>query len=283
MIPMDILFAYLAVLSFLFGACIGSFLNVCIYRIPIELSVVSPPSHCFQCKTPVRWYDNVPLVSYVVLRGSCLHCHASYSARYVLVELLTAVLFLLVWFLFAGDAGQVVLDPRIPVYWLVISGLIMGTFVDFDHLIIPDRVSIGGMIAGVLCSLLVPSLHGVDTAAAAGIQSLIGLAVGFGGLWLVARIGSMVFKQEAMGFGDVKLLGGIGAFFGWEAVLFTVLISSFVGSIVGVGIIVAKGREWQSRIPYGPYLALGAVVWMLWGHEWWKMYLALLSGPGAGA
>jgi leader peptidase (prepilin peptidase) / N-methyltransferase len=276
MIPPEALHPYFTVLSFLFGAAIGSFLNVCIYRIPLEQSVVRPPSHCFSCQRRVAWYDNIPLVSYLVLRGRCRYCKSPYSPRYLLVELLTAVLFLLIWLQYGGSAEAVALDPRIPVYWLFVSGLLLGTFVDFDHQIIPDRVSIGGMMAGVGLSLLAPSVHDAAGPVEGLIRSLIGCAAGFGSLYLIAEIGGVIFKKEAMGFGDVKLLGAIGAFLGWKAVLFTILMSSLIGSVVGVSLILLGGREWQSRIPYGPYLAAAAVVWVLWGQGWWDWYFAFL-------
>ena len=281
MIPPELLFPYFAVISLLLGAAIGSFLNVCIYRIPLDQSVVRPPSHCFSCNQPVAWYDNIPVLSYLVLRGKCRRCKTPYSPRYLGVEILTAVLFLLVWLQYGGSAEAARFDPRIPVYWLFVSGLILGTFVDFDHLIIPDRVSIGGMIIGVGVSLLVPSLHDAANPIQGGLRSLIGCAAGFGILYLIAEAGSAIFKKEAMGFGDVKLLGAIGAFLGWKAVFFTILMSSLIGSVVGVSLILLGGREWQSRIPYGPYLALAAVVWVLWGQGWWDWYFAFLRGAPA--
>lgn len=262
---------YFTLLSFFFGACIGSFLNVCIHRIPREQSVIHPRSHCPQCGTLIPWYDNIPLVSYLVLGGRCRVCRTRISPRYFLVELLTALLFLAVWLKLGPD-------PRVPVYWLVLAGLILGTFVDLEHMILPDRVTIGGMALGPVFSFLIPSLHAADTRLAALTASLVGLAVGFGSLWCVARLGRIAFKKDAMGFGDVKLLGAIGAFMGWQAVLFTIMISSLVGSVVGVGLILSRNKEWQSRIPYGPYLALAAVIWILRGHLWWDAYLTWMSG-----
>ena len=272
------LYTYVTVMIFVFGACIGSFLNVCIYRIPLEQSVVSPPSHCFACDARIAWYDNIPLFSYLILRGACRRCNASYSARYFLVELLTGCLFLLVWLRYGGNSEGILLDPRIPVYWVVMSGLILGTFVDFDHLIIPDRVTIGGMITGVFFSLLVPSLHGVDRLLTSAIYSLVGMAAGFGILLLVAKLGRRIFKQDAMGFGDVKLLGAVGAYMGYKAVFFVILISSFTGAAVGLTLVLVRSKGWQSRIPYGPYLALGAVLWMLCGDLLWDWYIGLLGG-----
>lgn len=278
MIPEALVIPYVGFLVFWLGACLGSFLNVCIYRIPMELSVVRPPSHCFTCDAPIAWYDNIPLISYLVLGGRCRRCRAAYSPRYFLVELLTAGLFLLVWLMYRGGPGPLRFDPRIPVYWLMICGLILGTFVDFDHQWLPDRVTKGGMISGVLVSMLVPSLHGQTHWRGGLVASLVGLVLGFGSLWLVARLGRAAFKKDAMGFGDVKLMGAIGAYLGARAVFFTILISSLAGAVVGVSLVLIKGRDWQSKIPYGPYLALAAVLWILWGPAWWDAYIAFLTG-----
>lgn len=265
------LVVYLTVLVFFFGACVGSFLNVCIYRIPREESVVHPRSHCPQCGKMIAWYDNIPLVSYVALRAKCRNCGLHISSRYFLVELLTAVLFLLVWLRYG-------LHVVTPVYWLIISGLVLGTFVDFEHMIIPDRVSLGGMVSGLICSALAPSLHGEAEWLGSVIASLIGLAAGSGSLYAVGVLGKLAFKKDAMGLGDVKLLGGLGAFLGWQAVVFTIMLSSLMGSIVGLCLIASRKKEFQSRIPYGPYLALAAVIWILGGYTWWDAYARWLAG-----
>lgn len=282
-LPNHLWYPFFAVLSFMWGACIGSFLNVCIYRIPRDESVVHPGSHCPSCNQPIAWYQNIPVFAWLALRGRCAKCHTSISPRYIGVELLTAVLFLLAWLTFDLVQGPrplglapITSPAVVPVYWLVIMGLVLGTFVDFEHMIIPDRVTIGGMILGLLASMLVPALHGADTWISGGIQSLIGLAVGFGSLWAVAVLGEFAFKKEAMGFGDVKLMGAVGAFFGWEAVLVTLIIASFSGTIVGVGLILARQKEMQSKIPFGPYLATGTLIWMFWGPQLWNAYLNLL-------
>jgi len=258
--------------SAIFGAVVGSFLNVCIYRIPLEQSVVRPRSRCPKCGTPIAWYDNVPLISWLALRGRCRRCGEGISPRYALVEALTAALFAAVWSRYGWD-------PRTPVYWLAVSGLVLGSFVDLDHLIIPDRVTLGGMAAGLALSAAVPPLHGAGNWMEGLSASVIGLVAGAGALGLIAELGRRAFKKEAMGLGDVKLLGAIGAFLGWRAVVFSLVVSSFAGSIVGVYLIVRKGRAWQTRIPYGPYLALAAVVWVLGGDGWWEAYLRFLAGP----
>jgi leader peptidase (prepilin peptidase) / N-methyltransferase len=273
-----------ATLSFAWGACLGSFLNVCVYRIPLELSVVTPRSFCPHCHKQIAWYHNIPLLSFLALRAKCAYCGARISPRYFLIELLTAVLFLLVWFKFDLTYGPrpLHLDPivhwqLIPIYWLMIGGLILGTFVDFEHLIIPDRVTLGGIVAGLALSALVPALHNETSILRSLMMSAIGAAVGWGILWTVATLGTLALKKEAMGFGDVKLIGAIGAFLGWRAVLFTIMMSSFAGSIVGVTLVIMRKREMQGRIPYGPYLALAALIWIFWGPALWNGYLHLLT------
>jgi len=200
--------------------------------------------------------------------------------------LLTAVLFLLVWLKYScvpsqRPLGLVQIDAwyLVPVYWLVVSGLILGTFVDFEHLIIPDRVTWGGMAAGFALSIVLPALHGQHSMIHGAMLSALGGALGFGILWTVGYVGTLIFRKEAMGFGDVKLMGAIGAFLGWRAVLFTLVVSSLVGSAVGITLVCAGKKEMQSRIPYGPYLALGAVLWILWGQALWNVYLDIFPAP----
>jgi leader peptidase (prepilin peptidase)/N-methyltransferase len=281
--PVGLFHFMFAVLAFVWGACLGSFLNVCIYRIPRELSVVKPRSHCPHCGKMIPWYLNIPLVSYLALRGKCRYCGVAITSRYFVVELLVGVLFLLVWLKFDFQDGTRLLglvpitDWRlVPVYWLMLSGLVLGTFVDFEHLIIPDRVSLGGIVAGVLLSAAVPSLHGATTVVDALRASALGAAVGWGSLWAVGVIGKLMFRKEAMGFGDVKLLGAIGAFAGWQGVLFTIVGSSLFGSLVGVTLVLTGRKAMQSRIPYGPYLALAALLWVFWGPALVDLYIRLL-------
>ena len=288
------------------GACLGSFLNVCIYRIPIGLSVVHPRSRCCSCERPIPWYLNIPVASWILLGGKCRYCRAPIAFRYLLVELLTALLFLAVWLQYAST----LLDPRlaihwdpagsllgqpvqggllglvpivepwlIPVYWLAIFGLMLGTFVDLDHYILPDRVTIGGMILGLAISPLVPALHQTTLPLTALLRSLVGGAVGFGTLWLIATLGSLAFRKEAMGFGDVKLMGAVGAFLGWKAVLFTVVGSSLLGSVVGIVLTLLGKRQLQGRIPYGPFIAAAAIVWIFWGPLLANLYQRLLFPP----
>jgi leader peptidase (prepilin peptidase) / N-methyltransferase len=265
------LFSYFSFMVFVLGCCLGSFLNVCIYRIPREESVVAPRSHCPHCGKMIAWYDNIPLLSYLVLRARCRHCGGPISIRYFLVEGLVGTLFLLVWFAYGVDA-------RTPVYWMIVSGLVLGTFVDLEYMIIPDRVTLGGIVAGLVLGPLIPSLHGASTAWAGFVAAMVGAAAGSGLLWVVGVVGRWVFKKDAMGFGDVKLLGGVGALMGWHAVLFTVMVSSILGSAVNVFLVATRRKQWQSRVPYGPYLAMATLMWVLWGAKWWDAYAAWVSG-----
>ena len=376
-------FGFWCVVMFVFGSVVGSFLNVCIHRLPLNLSIVSPPSHCPHCKYAIPGYLNIPLVTWVYLKGCCRNCGAPISARYFLVELLTGALFLGSWLTFGAYY-----PPLALVVCGVLAGLVVASFIDFEHIFIPDGLTIGGMVAGVLCSVLVPDLQGLPdlrwapSRGHALVQSLIGLAVGVGEIYAVVRVGKfflgrhripvppqkriiftetaivlpegdipyeeifyrksdaillqarrvemvdrcyqdvairltpdklrvgedefdpeqvphlevecartelprwrvlwltlrgrdveaerthIVIPREAMGLGDVKLMGAIGAFLGWKAVVFSLLVSSIIGAVVGVTLILLGRREWSSRLPFGPYIALAAAFWIFGG---WRL------------
>ena len=277
------MYIYLTIMIAVWGACMGSFLNVCIYRIPREESIVKPRSHCPHCNKLIPWHLNIPILSYIMLRGRCKFCSTRFTPRYMIVEALVALLFVMTWLMFDPNAGarpfglMTIIDIwLIPVYWLGLFGLTLGTFVDFEHMIIPNRVTLGGIAIGLILSLLVPSMHGQECAWMGLLFSLIGAVAGWGLLWGVATLGTIAFKKEAMGFGDVKLLGAIGAFLGWQGVLFTVIISSLLGATVGITLMLVGGRKLQSRIPYGPYLSLAAMIWIFWGPRLWNVYLNLM-------
>ena len=374
-------FHFWSLVFFIFGCVVGSFLNVCIYRMPRGESLVSPPSHCPHCNYSIPWYLNIPLFTWVFLRGRCAHCRAPISARYFLVELLTGLAFLGSWLALGHKEPGLAL-----VYCVVLAGLIVATFIDLEHFIIPDEITIGGMVVGFLCSLAVPSLHPISdplvtqlakflskgqqealnlqrtTNVSSLLQSALGIGIGFGLVYLIVRLGKLFFgrqrldleqdsrviftetalvlpgqeflfedlfyrksdaitfeakavelidrcyqsttvklspekliigeeilnpeqvphmeavtdqmflPREAMGFGDVKFMGAIGAFLGWQATLFSLMVSSVIGALVGVLLIVLRKQEWSSRIPYGPYIALAATIWMFGGQrlvEWW--------------
>jgi len=353
-----------SIFAFILGAAVGSFLNVCIYRLPRDLSVNEPRrSFCPACQKPISWHQNLPLISWVVLRGRCANCGSKIAFRYFAVELLTALLFLAIWQSFSW--------PTAIAYWIFVSFLIVGTFIDFEHFIIPDRVTIGGIIAGIVASLATPGLMDTDSRVAAGIRSLLAAVLGYLILLIVLEAGKVAFgkkrirldaptpftwkrqgddadfvvgseqslwsdhfarekdrlllqcneakidnhtygnttldfhhdrvavegnefvldnlteisgvvhelqiPREAMGRGDLKFLAAIGAFLGWRAVLFSLFAGSLLGSIVGLITLVVGKRIWSAKLPFGPYLAFGALSWMFFGDAFLHWYLGLVS------
>ena len=350
--------------AFVLGATVGSFLNVCIYRWPVDLSINRPRrSFCPNCKQPIPWHQNLPLISWLALGGRCANCGAKISFRYFAVELVTALLFFAIWESFPWQVAIA--------YWVFVSFLIIGTFIDFEHFIIPDRVTIGGIIAGAISSVAVPALMQTDSRLAAGIRSLLAAALGYVILLIVLEAGKIAFgrkrirfdaptpftwtkrgddadfvvgpeeslwsdyfarekdrlllqcdevridhhtygnvtldfrydgvtaeghvmrlddvtqisgvarelviPREAMGRGDLKFLAAIGAFLGWRAVLFSLFAGSLLGSIVGLITLVVGKPVWSAKLPFGPYLAFGAVTWMFFGNMFLRWYGTLLS------
>lgn len=363
----DTLLAYdrlFAGIAFALGAVVGSFLNVCIYRLPLDLSVNEPRrSFCPSCKKPIPWQQNLPLLSWLFLRGRCANCGSRIAFRYFAVELLTALLFLAVWLNFPWQIALA--------YWVVVSLLIAATFIDFEHFIIPDEITLGGAAAGIIASFAVPALMQTEQRWVALLTSLASAVLGYGLLWIVLEAGKLAFgkkkirleaptpfswvrngddadftvgnerglwsdhfarekdqlilecdeavidgrnlgkttlrfhynrvfvggedilldtvtrisgvvtalqvPREAMGRGDLKFLAAIGAFLGWRAVLFSVFAGSLLGSVVGIGTMLIGKRVWSAKLPFGPYLALGALVWMFFGEALVRCYVALLN------
>ena len=358
-----------ATFAFVLGAAVGSFLNVCIYRMPLDLSVNKPRrSFCPACKKQLPWQQNVPLLSWLFLRGRCANCGSRIAFRYFAVELLTALLFLAVWLHVAGRpfSWQIALA-----YWVFVSLLVVGTFIDFEHFIIPDEVTIGGTVAGILASFLVPALMATEGRWKALVTSALSAALGYVILWIVLEAGKKVFgkkriqldaptpftwtrkgddadfvvgeetglwsdyfsretdllillcdeaivdlrnvgktelrfhynrvtiegeeislddleqisgvvrelqiPREAMGRGDLKFLAAIGAFLGWRAVLFSVFAGSLLGSLVGLVTMLIGRRVWSAKLPFGPYLAAGGLLWMFFGESLVNWYLGLLN------
>lgn len=254
------------VLVFACGAMIGSFLNVCIVRLPHDESIAFPASHCRSCKAPVEWYDNVPILSWFVLGGKCRKCKAKFSGKYPAIELLTGCLFVL----FVVTFG---LTAKSGVYLVFALALLVQTMIDFEHEIIPDVITLPGIVIGLAVSFAMPELHGQSSRLAAIAQSALGVLVGGGSLWLAGTLAERILKKEAMGGGDVKLLAMVGALLGWPGVLWTIFVSSLFGSVVGIYLRVTAGRE---RIPFGPYLGLAAFLYLFFGvraMEWYFRYL----------
>ncbi|MCX5703014.1 MAG: prepilin peptidase [Candidatus Omnitrophica bacterium] len=257
------------IIVFIFGSIVGSFLNVCIYRMPLGESVVWPRSHCPHCKKRIPGYDNIPFLSYLFLGGKCRFCGQKISPRYLLVELLTAIMFLVVYNSFG-------LTYEFFFYALFICGLIIATFVDIKHRIIPDEISVGGIIIGFILSavkganLKPPSFNFHPM-----LDSFLGIIVGGGVIYLTGFFFDLVYfkllkrppiqgETESMGGGDVKLLAMIGAFLGWQRALLTFFLAPVFGAVIGViNLLVKKDHT----IPYGPFLALGALLSLFWADK----------------
>jgi len=254
---------YILFVLFLFGAVIGSFLNVCIVRIPEKISIVMPASHCPQCKKPIAVYDNIPMVSYIILGGRCRHCKLPIPFRYFLVETLTAVLLPTLYFWFD-------LTLALPASFAFCAALIVITFIDLKLQIIPDSISLPGIPLCFLCSFIVPWTT--------PLESGIGILVGGGLLYCVAEGYFYLTKKEGMGGGDIKLLAMIGAFLGWKGALIALVAGSFAGSIVGITVMLLKGKDLKYAVPFGPFLSLGAVCSLLYGQELLRWYLTLGRG-----
>jgi leader peptidase (prepilin peptidase)/N-methyltransferase len=249
------------------GTIIGSFLNVCIYRVPKDESIVRPASRCTSCGCPIRFYDNIPILSYIILMGRCRYCKAHLSFRYPLVEFLNAVLYVLVLRRFGMDSPLI-----LAVYFVFVSVLIVIFFIDLDYQIIPNSITIPGiLLAIVLGSTILPDpFSGHEPLGFRG--ALTGFAAGGGFFYLVAVLGKAVFKKDAMGGGDIKMMAMVGSVLGWKGVILTTFIGSLLGSVIGVSLIMLKGREWGSRIPFGPYLAAGALISLFWGLDIFRWY-----------
>jgi len=252
----------LLIASFVLGAIVGSFLNVCIYRIPAGESIVSPPSRCPGCGSGIRWYQNIPILSWVVLGGRCAACKQSISPRYPLIEGLNGLLFVLISHSF-GLAWATL------VYWLLAAALVVITFIDLDHQIIPDLISLPGILIGFACSFAVPWLGWLD--------SLLGVLLGGGLLLAIAWGYQVVAKRDGMGGGDIKLLAMIGAFLGWKAIFPVIFLASLVGTVIGVPLMLLRRENSRLALPFGPFLSLSALVFLLWGEPLIHWYLSFMK------
>jgi leader peptidase (prepilin peptidase)/N-methyltransferase len=246
-------------LVFMFGMCIGSFLNVCIHRLPSSMSIINPSrSFCPQCNSAIQFYDNIPVFSYLWLKGRCRNCKASISLRYPLVELMAGILAIAILFMFGLTLEGVV-------YFVFISSLLVITFIDIDHKIIPDIITLPGIPIGLAASFVLPDMTFKS--------SLLGLLVGGGSLLLVAWTYSLITQKEGLGGGDIKLLGMIGTFIGWKGVIFTIFAASLTGTLVGIIVMLLKGKNLKFAIPFGPFLSIGAMSYVFFGEKVFFWYL----------
>ncbi len=252
---------------FILGTIVGSFLNVCIGRIPNEESVVFPPSHCPKCKAAITFYDNFPLLSYLWLRGKCRACHEAISPRYFLVELLTGLVALALYSRFG-------LSYTFVVSFVFAAALIVISFIDLDVRIVPDVISLPGIIVGLVFSVIgyfvfTDAFEIIPTP----LSSLIGILVGGGFLLATAWIYEKVTGVDGMGGGDIKLLAMIGAFLGWPSIPVTLFIASVLGSVIGVGLMVATGAGRRLALPFAPFLCAGALIYLFYGGILIQYYL----------
>ncbi|MBI4313922.1 MAG: prepilin peptidase [Candidatus Omnitrophica bacterium] len=260
--------AFLPHLAFFSGLIAGSFLNVCIWRLPREEQVVRGRSHCTDCKKTIEWYDNIPVASFLLLRGRCRQCKKAISWRYPAVELSTGIAFF--WVVSRWGLTGVGLT-----YLILMCGLIVVTVIDAREQIIPFAVTQPGIVVGLAASLLLPQLQGVDHRGAALLNSALGVFAGGGAIYVMAVFGEMIFKREAMGGGDVWFMAMLGAFLGWQKVLLIFFLAPIFGSIVGVPLKFRRGAE---VIPYGPFLSMAAVIAVGWGDAILSWYFKSLGG-----
>ena len=251
-------------LVFLFGISFGSFLNVLIYRLPLKISLINPPSKCPGCDAGIRFYDNIPIVSYLILRGRCRSCGMRISPRYPIIEFLSGLLAVYAIFRF----GFTIKGIEVAFLSLIFLAIF---FIDLDHTIIPDVFTIPGIIIGFAVSMLPGAIIVWE-------QSLIGIAVGGGGFALVGILGRLIFRKEALGFGDVKYAAMVGAFLGWKNLVLMLIIASFLGSVIGITLILLSSKKGKSTyIPFGPFLTVGAWIAVYFGRDLIRAYLQLVG------
>ncbi len=281
------------VVSGVIGAMVGSFLNVCVHRMPKGLSIVKPGSACPKCATPIRWYDNFPVLSWVLLGAKCRTCKAPIHWQYPLVELITCLLFLAVYWKFGMTLAS-------PVYMTLMAALVLVTFIDLADWTIPNEVTFPGMPLGIACSVVAMLYPESGLLLDKPLMSFVGLLVGGGSLYALDMLSLLIMKKRGMGFGDVKLLAMLGAFFGPLGVLLIVVISSFFGSAIGITmILITRGKRAQAPapkdseddsdamtpgghyLPFGPYLVLGGITYVFYGPQIIQRYLEYINVPGA--
>lgn len=259
---MDIIGIPISTLVFVFGLCIGSFLNVCIYRLPEGQSIVSPPSHCPVCEATIRISDNIPVFGWLRLKGRCRDCGTPIPWRYPLVEFLTGCFALCVYVKF-GPTFEA------AIYFIFIATLIVITFIDIDHRLILDRITLPGIPLAFAAALILPEMTWQT--------SLLGIVAGSGSLLMIAIGYGFITGKEGMGGGDIKLLAMIGALCGWVGVLFTIFLASVLGTIIGIATLRGSEQKMKMAIPFGPFLSLGAIGYIFFGPEIIHWYLSTLG------
>lgn len=242
----------MVLLIFMLGLCLGSFMNVVIYRLPRDLSIILPASHCPKCKHKLKWLHNIPLFSYVYLKAKCAFCHKKISWKYPFVEVLTGTVMAFLYLHFGFDR----LFLEVSLFSLILIALV---FIDFEHQLLPDELTLGLMWLGLLVSVF----PGFTTPE----EAILGASIGYFSLWLIAKMYEFVAKREGMGYGDFKLLAALGAWAGWQALPWIVLMAALLGTIVAVVLLTLKKATAKTAIAFGPYLAVAGWVVLLWGKQ----------------
>jgi len=242
----------------LLGLIVGSFSNVCIYRIPKNESIIFPASHCPKCLKTIKPIDNIPLLSYILLKGRCRHCKSKISIQYPIVELLTGLIYLIIYLIYGFTIQSLI-------YIILSSALIIIAFIDLNEQIIPDVISLPGIAIGFILSFFVTYISFVD--------SILGIAVGGGIILIIGLGGSVIFKKEAMGGGDIKLVAMIGAFLGYRYIIISLFLGFFLGALTGIILIMAKIKSREDVVPFGPFIVLGSFITLLGGEQIISWYL----------
>ena len=246
------------ILIFILGLIVGSFSNVCIYRIPRNESIIYPASHCPKCRSNISPKDNIPLLSFILLKGRCRNCKSKISIQYPIVELLTGLTYLIIYLIYG-------LSIQTLIYIILSSALIIIAFIDLNEQIVPDVISLPGIVIGFILSFFVPYIS--------FINSGLGVVVGGGIILVIGLAGSVIFKKEAMGGGDVKLAAMIGAFLGWKYILISLFLGFFLGALIGIILIMSKIKSREDVVPFGPFIILGSFITLLWGEKIISWYI----------
>jgi len=246
------------VLIFILGLIVGSFSNVCIYRIPKNESIIFPASHCPKCHSPIKPTDNIPLLSYILLKGRCRNCKSKISIQYPIVELLTGLIYLIIYLIYG-------LNIQTLIYIILSSSLIIIAFVDLNEQVILGVLSLPGIAIGLILSSFVPYISFINSA--------LGVLVGGGIILIIRFAGSVIFKKESMGLGDIELAAMVGAFLGWRYIIISLFLGFFLGALAGIILILSKIKSREDVVPFGPFIVLGSFITLFWGEKILSWYL----------